>query len=201
MRRRSTAALDAMPSDPGSADARNLTLQKIGRNVVNFQKMEAMLKFILTVANFSVPLSTAQSHLRGQAKRVRKHPMGHLIEEAAETLHSDPAKPPPDIKEIWISHSFSLKEGGSKIADWRREMRRVAKERNALIHHMIASWNPRSSKSCSALCEELDQQRERILPSYRHLESVVSAIRESHGELARAADELVATILGERHGV
>jgi hypothetical protein len=189
-----------MPNDSDSAGARNLTLQKIGRNVVNFQKMEAMLKFILTVANFSVPLSTAQSHLRGQSKRVRKRSMGQLIEQAAKTLHSDAPKAPPDIKEIWISHSFSLKEGGSKIADWRREMRRVVKERNALIHHMVASWNPHSSKSCSVLCEELDQQRERILPSYNHLESVVSAIRESHGDLARAADEIGASILGERYG-
>ncbi len=181
--------------------ARDLTLQKIGRNVVNFQKMEAMLKFVLTVANFSAPITKIQSHLEGRAKRARKHAMGRLVKKAARELHSDPPKPPPDIAEIWVSHSLSLKDGGSQLADWRRAMRRVVKERNALIHHMLATWNPRSVDSCSALCKELDEQRERIIPAYNHLESVVAAIRQSHQELARDADQIVAGILGDRaHG-
>jgi len=190
-----------MSTESDVAIARDLTLQKIGRNVVNFQKMEAMLKFILTVANFSVPITKTQSHLEGQAKRVRNNPLGQLVEKAARQLHSDPPKPPPDIAEMWVSHSFSLKDGGSRLADWRREMRRVVKERNALIHRMLATWNPRSIDSCSALCKKLDEQRERIIPAYSHLESVVAAIRESHQELARDADQIVARILSERaHG-
>src|SRR5262245_400119 len=126
--------LGAMSTESDAASERDLTLQKIGRNVVNFQKMEAMLKFILTVANFSVAITETRSHLKGQARRVRNHPMGRLVEKAARELHSDPPKPPPDIAEIWITHSFSLKDGGSQLVDWRSAMRRVVRERNALIH-------------------------------------------------------------------
>jgi hypothetical protein len=95
-----------MPPEVDISGARDLTLQRIGRNVVNFQKMEAMLKFILTVANFSAPASKLQTHLETQAKHLRTKPMGHLVERAARALHAQAQAAPPDITEIWFSHSF-----------------------------------------------------------------------------------------------
>lgn len=187
-----------MPAASDVSAARDLTLQKIGRNVVNFQKMEAMLKFILTVANFSVPVSKVQAHLETKAKHLRSKPMGQLVESAAKNLHSEAPAMPPDISEIWIGHSFSLSEGGSQFPDWRCEMRKVVRERNNLLHHMLASWSPHSIESCQALCGLLDVQRERMLPAYEHLETIVKAIRESHEELARDADGIVAGILSRR---
>jgi hypothetical protein len=187
-----------MPSDVDVSGARDLTLQKIGRNVVIFQKMEAMLKFILTIANFSVPASKVQTHFETQAKHVRTKPMGQLVERAAKALHAKAQSAPPDINEIWFSHSLSLGDGQSQLSGWRREMRRVVRERNALIHRMLASWNPNSIDSCRELCEELDAQRERMVPAHEHLESVVKAIRDSHEELAQNVDVIVAAILSRR---
>jgi hypothetical protein len=63
---------------------------------------------------------------------------------------------------------------------------------------MLATWNPSSVDSCHDLCEKLDAQRERMLPAYSHLESVVKAIREAHEELARNVDVIVAGILSKR---
>jgi hypothetical protein len=62
--------------NPAVDAARDLALRKIGRNVVNFQKMEVMLKFIVTFANFSVPMSQIVEHLQAALKNVRKAPMG-----------------------------------------------------------------------------------------------------------------------------
>src|SRR5688572_20891532 len=81
---RSTRALGAMPSDLSVPSARDLTLQKIGRNVVNFQKMEAMLKFILKVANFAAPISKGTDHFAVRSKLYRTKPMGHLVDLAAK---------------------------------------------------------------------------------------------------------------------
>jgi hypothetical protein len=190
-----------MSRDHAPSAARDLTLQKIGRNVVNFQKMEAMLKFILTATNFSTPISKVQKCLEIQARSLRNKSMGVLVEGAARALHSEAPTAPQDAKEIWVTHAFTLGEGGSKLPDWRREMRKVVGERNKLIHKMLSSWDPRSLESCRSLCEELDAQRERILPAYEHLESVAKAIRESHLEMAQEVDELVASFLDRRtHG-
>lgn len=190
-----------MSRDLAPSDARALTLQKIGRNVVNFQKMEAMLKFILTATNFAAPISKVQAHLEGQAKHLRNKPMGVLVEGAAKALHSELPEAPSDTKEIWVRHVFTLSEGGAELRDWRREMKRVVRERNTLIHKMLSSWDPSSLESCRTLCEALDAQRERILPAYEHLESVAKAIRESHLEMAQELDTLVASFLNSQtHG-
>jgi hypothetical protein len=77
-------------------------------------------------------------------------------------------------------------------------MRRVVKERNSLIHEMLATWDPNSLDSTNALCKELDEQRERIISAYNHLESVVLAIRGSHQELASQVDQIVSKIISER---
>ncbi len=52
-----------MPTDIAISEARDLTLQKVGRNVVQFQRMEAMLKFILKIANFAAPASEVAERL------------------------------------------------------------------------------------------------------------------------------------------
>lgn len=191
-----------MNTDVDIVATRDLVLQKIGRNVVNFQKMEAMLKFILKFANFTTPISETKSRLLLQANSVRKHPMGELVEKAAKALHSEPPMAPPDIKEIWVSYSLNLSESGSDIREWRREMRRIVKERNLLIHHMLVSFNPHSPESCQALSVQLDEQRERILQAYEHLESLVTAMRDAHRDLAENVDEIVAGIVASRasHG-
>ncbi|MGB5079949.1 MAG: hypothetical protein WBO23_04310 [Burkholderiales bacterium] len=189
-----------MPTDTAISDARDLTLQKIGRNVVNFQKMEAMLKFILKVANFAAPISKGLEHFETQAKLHRTKPMGHLVDLAAKALHGEAPSVPKDAREVWVTHSVSLSDG-SQLKEWRKEFRRIVRERNSLIHRRLATWNPGSIESCRSLCEELDAQRERIRPAYEHLESVVKVIRETHEELARNVDAIVANALSARaHG-
>jgi hypothetical protein len=189
-----------MPTDIEVSSARDLTLQKIGRNVVNFQKMEAMLKLILKVTGFAAPVSKGREYLEARAKSHGTKPMGHLVELAAKALHGKTPSVPKDAGEVWVTHSISL-GNESQMKEWRKEFRRIVGERNSLIHRMLAKWNPSSIESCRSLCEELDAQRERILPAYEHLESVVKAIRESHEELARNVDAILVSALSERaHG-
>jgi hypothetical protein len=187
-----------MPLELTPTAARDTALQKVGRNVVNFQKMEAMLKFILVFSNFSTPISRTKEHLAKRARRVRKIPMGVLVTEASKALHDEPPPGPEDPQEIWFSHSFTLGDGHSDPRMWRKAMRDVVKERNKLIHLMLASFNPSSIESCNALCAALDEQRERIIPAYEHLQSIVAAIRETHKELAASADAVVEEILKRR---
>ena len=189
-----------MPTDIAISQARDLALQKIGRNVVNFQKMEAMLKFLLKFSNFSAPISKGREHLEAREQRHGTKPMGHLVELAAKSLRIGAPSVPAQIDEAWMTYSISLGDGAQKKV-WRKELQRVVGERNALIHHMLVAWNPNSIESSRSLCDELDAQRDRVMGAYRHLESVVKALVESHQEVAQNADAIVATVLGERsHG-
>jgi hypothetical protein len=178
--------------------ARDLALQKVGRNVVNFQKMEGMLRFIFTFANISAPASDAASYLERQQRLVRTRPMGELLKMAFRAIASEPLPAPPDIKEMWISHSFSFGGGEADAKEWRLQMRRIVRERNVLIHHMLASFNPKSMESCAFLSAELDAQRERMLPAYKGLEDMVVAIRNTHEYMANNIDEIVSGIMAAR---
>ncbi len=186
-----------MPTDIEISGARDSTLQKVGRNLVNFQKMEAMLKFLIKVAGATVTASTGREYFEAHAKLHETNPMGHLVELAAKALHGDAPVLPNQVREVSMTHSISLGDE-SQMKTWRSEFRRIVRERNALVHRMLVRWNPNSIESCRSLCAELDAQRERILPAYQHLESVVAAVRESHEELARNVEAVVASMLSER---
>ena len=172
--------------------ARNLALQKVGRNVVNFQKMEAMLKYILAFANLQSPLSDIAKSITQKTAAIAKRPMGQLVADATKALHRDPdstPRLPTDLNEVWFSYSFTISETREDAREWRKLMEAVVTERNALIHQMLATFDPNSLESCESLCVKLDEQRSRILQAYEQLESIVLAIRESHRELAKGVDD------------
>lgn len=158
----------------------NTTLQKIGRNVVNFQKMEVMLKFVIDFSNFRCNLLEIESHIDKRVTKSAKKPMGHLVDEVVKSLYSN-----DDSQQQLTTgaiYSISLKLDGSKddAKVLKKQMMTVVKERNRLIHQMLASFDIESVESCENLCLQLDSQREGILKIYALLESLVSAIKSGH---------------------
>ena len=183
-----------MTTRPTLEIARDLALQKVGRNVVNFQKMEAMLKFILTFASLHGPMSGLAKVVAQKTAEVAKEPMGNLVVKAASAIHGDrksTQQPPTKVAEAWFSYSIKIGETKEDAREWRKLMKAVVVERNELIHQMLATFNPNSIDSCESLCVELDKQRGRIIRAYEHLESIVIAIRESHRDLAKDVDGMV----------
>jgi hypothetical protein len=179
---------DATPSAELIA-MRELALQKIGRNLVNFQRMEAMLKYLLKFSNFSLPISQLAPHFQGADRELRKKSMGNLVGPIARVLHQPHGQPPAplaDSKEVWVTYSFTLEGEGADPAKWRKTMNAIVRERNTLVHRTAAECNLATVESCRALCDALDAQRERTLQPYQHLEELVRAIKESHRELATA---------------
>lgn len=176
---------------PDVEDVRNVALQKIGRNVVNFQKMEAMLKFVLAFCEVNGPLGGISGQVADRVAAFSRMPMGRLVEEAGRGLFR---ASPPDASasasstEITVTVSFSLEGGNNEARGWKSAMREVVKERNRLIHQMLTGFDPTSKQSCEDLCMVLDAQRERFDSEYRHLQSLVQAIRESFQELALHLD-------------
>lgn len=168
---------------------RELALQKIGRNLVNFQRMESMLKYLLKFSNFSLPISQLARHFQGADRELRRKSMGNLVGPAARVLHQphgEPPAPPADSKEVWVTYSFTVEGEGADPATWRKTMNAIVRERNTLVHRTAAECNLATVESCRALCEALDAQRERTLQPYQHLAELVRAIKESHQELATA---------------
>ncbi len=178
-----------MNDTPEIEAARNATLQKIGRNVVNLGKMEGMLKYLVTFSKLSATSSDFAAYLKRRTTKVSRMTMGALVEEASKGLFAPSATPgeTPDMFEIEVSHSFSMEGTDEQFAAWRTEMKFIVEQRNTLMHETLAKFNPDAIESCKEISAQLDEQRERMLPLYQWLQAMVMAHREALKEAPRDA--------------
>jgi hypothetical protein len=60
----------------------------------------------------------------------------------------------------------------------KQALKSLVNDRNDLIHHLIPRFNPDSIESCLEIEQYLDQQRERLIPEYDHLKSLIESLEE-----------------------
>ena len=93
----------------------------------------------------------------------------------ANVLHRDlesRQQLPTEVAEEWFSHSFTIGGTREDAREGGRVMATVVTERNALIHRLLAAFDPGSLESCESLCLKLDEQRSRIRSAYERLPRV-----------------------------
>jgi hypothetical protein len=179
--------------------ARDLALQKIGRNVVNFQKLEAMLKYISAFASLHGPVSELAETVATRTERLAKWPMGRLVNEASNVLHQDRESTehsPAELADAWFSATLTVTTQDGR--EWRKVMEAVVAERNALMHQMLVTFDPNSLESCELLSAKLDEQRSRTIPAYEHVQSIVLTIRDSYQDMARHLEGITAQDLTQK---
>jgi hypothetical protein len=165
-------------------DLRNSALRKVGRNVVNFQKVEACLKFLIAVTDIETSdnLSGAFQTKRVPAKRV---PFGHLVDMFYRTVYgADPqSHSASDETKIVITTSFRLEGDQSDVKRQKRALSALVAERNRLIHKDLSGFDHNSIEACRNLIEILDEQNSRILDQLSSLATVVSTYKVFIAEL------------------
>jgi hypothetical protein len=75
------------------------TLRKIGRNVLNFQRMEAMLKFLISHSRLEGTASELKSNRERAIDAVSRQTMGNLIKGFMSSVYSEPDKETAPIAE------------------------------------------------------------------------------------------------------
>jgi hypothetical protein len=164
---------------PEQTTDKDEVLRKIGRNVVVLQKLEGLLKKLVTIQGATVSATDQETFLQ-KAEKISKKPLGHLVSEFLRSAYSSGAVSDPiegaDLNAT-VSLSFTLDpEMENEHAE---SLSSVVKERNALIHQMLVSLDPNSSASRENLGRKLDEQLDRILPEYQLLHSLLAGIKES----------------------
>jgi hypothetical protein len=168
---------------PQSAKHTDDALRKIGRSVVNFQKLEQALKDLIRLSSST----SSQSHPRPvfprQTKRLQRAGLAEVVSQFNRAFYENgsPAECPTGGSEIRISSTFALELDSSGELQ-RKELASLARERNHLIHRELFAFDFSSEAACLDLCERLDSQNHRIL---RYLDFVRS-IRDTHAETVRA---------------
>ena len=93
------------------SELKELALRNIGRNIVNFQKIEGMLKLLLSHSNFSSPLLKLQETVESRKKKFKKQSLGTLANEYFKSFGKDMDhnhEITENTNETWISLSFAI---------------------------------------------------------------------------------------------
>jgi hypothetical protein len=166
---------------------RKEALQKIGRNVVNFARLEAALKLLLSFANNS---GTPRELARKQQDNIKQHSkksLGIIAELFNISLIKEETKTkciPEILDEIHISMSFGFKyDNDSK--QFQKSLKKLVSERNDLIHHRLAKLDSTSIQNYKDLIEYLDEQHIKIIDKLKTIGCFIDHLKAIPNELEK----------------
>ena len=183
--------------------ARNLALQKYGRNVYNFGLLESWLKMLVSHAEISGHVSELPEILNRQVRAVHNKTMGQVIKQFIEKVDPDsvPAnKEPLVVKDLYISHTFSLEINNDEFQDKKLVLEAISRDRNELIHHFHDHFKLDSIQNCQEAIRHLDLQREECLPYFEETRNLVTVYAECLKESVEimSSEEFLKTIMSDK---
>jgi hypothetical protein len=173
-------------------DLRDETLRKIGRNIVNLQKMERALKLLVIGSDVKGSPSELREVYQRRLAEVEKLPMGHLANKAIDILYSaadSNAEAPDNLEEAWVAFGFRIEGRAEQKKATKKALSFVVKERNRLVHQMLGEFDSASVESCRALSDLLDQQQERLTPHFERIMGWLRSLHECRMKLLEALED------------
>ena len=170
-------------------DLRNEALRKIGRNIVNLQKMERALKLLVVGSDVKGYISELKGVYQNRLASVERLSMGKLADNIIDILYSpadENADSPDDLKEAWVSFGFRIEGGAEQKKATKKALSLVVKERNKLVHQMLGEFDSASVESCRALIDLLDKQQELIAPHFDRIMGWLKSLDEGRRILLEA---------------
>lgn len=120
--------------------SRDDVLRKVGRNVLLFQQIEALLKFLVANHRGDGSTSNFQERQQQRTEKTYKQMMGKLVEQFTAGILSDAGEPtvePEDLTEVWMSFTFTTSGDGEFYEAQRADMKCMVDERNDLKAYLI----------------------------------------------------------------
>jgi hypothetical protein len=164
----------------------DIALRKIGRNLVNFQRFERMLKLVIVQSDVRGCASKLARVHQDRTKDTDRKPLGWVVEDFFKTLFSNgPANDgaPDELDEIWMSMAVRIDSDKNSIRKRKRELSELVSERNWLVHSSAANLDLDSLENCKRLISLLDEQDDRLKPHYLSLMRLIGDIRVAQQEL------------------
>jgi hypothetical protein len=93
-------------------------------------------------------------------------------------------KEPLVVKDLYISHTFSLEISNDEFQDKKLVLEAISKDRNELIHHFHERFKLDSIQSCQVVIKYLDLQREESMPYFDEIQNLLLARAELMKETA-----------------
>jgi hypothetical protein len=187
-----------------SQTARDDLFRRIGRNVVNFQYLEATLRSMIPALYNRGTLKELQANQDEVSRKHQKAALGDLANAYHERVYGknveDEAMPDDMVSEPTFAFSVRLEVTQETAVQCKRALMKLVAERNRLIHKDLLSVDLNSRKECEELSARLDEQYTRLRRHLDYLNSLRTGFQEMAAELGRLleSDEFLELLRGGR---
>ena len=184
-----------------SQSARVELFRRIGRNVANFQYLEATLRAMIPSLSNKGTVKELQANQDKVSQKLKNSSLGTLADAYHERIYGKSAADEalPDVAEPTFAFGVHIEVTPEKAAQRKRALVELIAERNRLIHTDLLNIDLDSREQCEELSARLDEQYTRIRRYLEYLNSFRTRFREMAAELVRRleSDELLALLRGE----
>ena len=181
----------------------NEVLRKIGRKVLNFQRMETMLKILVSRSKLEGKASELRSNHEKAIDAVSRQTMGNLVKSFVGSVYSAPAEAMEEsndeVDEFWVGFSFRIEADQAFVEQRQAELGALVEERNKLIHQLLGEFDHTSIESCRKLSKLLDEQAEKVRPEHEKLRSLILDLHEGRKKAFEAMEEQMKTGNAKSH--
>lgn len=155
-------------------------LRRVGRNLLLFQQIEGLLKFLLSNHKASGFPDDFKERQQKKADTINRNMFGLLVDKyCTEVLNDAGVEVPEDEGPPgWLSISFRIHSDADFVAAMRRDMKLMIEQRNELVHGFLPRWLPDTPEKLEETLAYLELQREKVLPMHEHLRATASRMQE-----------------------
>jgi len=153
-----------MPISPELTSSRLLVYQGVGRNVLQFQRLEHLLKHLLgshqCIYTPETLVDEMKKGLKAQERKTLGLLAGDLFEKFILTKSNEPpAGSPGDGLHF---HHLSMVITEEDHPKWKSQLQDLVEERNKLVHQSLLEWDLDTIEGCQAIVTQLEAQHQRI---------------------------------------
>ncbi len=175
-----------MDSQETPTNSKDELHRKLGRNMLMFQHIEHMLKFLVANGQFAGNIYTLKERIEKKRADVNKRTMGQLVGNFLENTYSD-FEDSGDRAESDLPHfsfDFRVQADEAYYETKKTTLASIVAERNELIHHLLPRYRFQSDESLIECGKYLDEQHERLKPEIKDMEALVESFIKGRKELA-----------------
>ncbi len=173
---------------PQSDTAKDAALRAVGRTLVNFQRLEQILKRAARLGPLQGTIGKVQRDIKRRHERADSLTLGQAIQAWLTYCDGSPAQivGNPDLFDASIQMTFSLESDADERRSQAKALAALLELRNNLIHSRFATFQWESSESCDNLVVELDRINADIAGQLDYIGSLLVAIVALHKEHAES---------------
>ena len=155
-------------------------LRRIGRNLVIFQQIESLLKFILKSSDTTHVLPDGASALvetSADGGKSAQQTLGLLVKTYLSDVlvKTGSEKPEPELPEsaqCAFRFTFRSECEDALVQRMREDLKLMTEQRNELVHHFLPRWMPGDEAVLAEALDYLDVQRDKVSPMFDHLKEM-----------------------------